>query len=372
MSRNVTACIKGANLYAMDSTTTSKAVIPAQQPSGLPPGFHAMIDDLKSIVRGAHVRAQLKVNTEMLQMYWEIGRTILARQQQEKWGAKVVARIATELRTEFPNQRGFSRSSLHYMLKMARLWPEPIVQQPAGQLPWTHLQVLMDKCKTRPELDFYIQHAVGNGWSRDDLTSAIHHTLHLSHAAALNNFDAVIPDRSAAAKEIIKDPYRLDFTELDGWHTERDLENALASRLVGFLTELGVGFAFVGRQYPVVVGDSEYRIDLLFYHCKLHCYVVLELKTRKAHPEHFGQLGFYVSVVDDLVRDKDHDRPTIGILIAESRDRSMVEYALRGYNQPIAVSTYAGLPDRVRKLLPAAEDLSRIADDVLNPPEPNS
>lgn len=359
----------GASLYAMDNEPKTKAVVPGQRASELPPGFHEMIDDLKSIVRGAHVRAQLKVNAEMLQMYWEIGRTILARQREEKWGTKVVGRTATELRTEFPNQRGFSRSSLHYMLKMARLWPEPIVQQAAGQLPWAHLQVLMDKCKTHPELDFYIQHAVRNGWSRDDLTSAIHHALHLTHAAAINNFDAVIPERSEAAKEIIKDPYRLDFTELGGRHTERDLEDALVAHLVRFLTELGVGFAFVGRQFPVVVGDSEYRIDLLFYHCKLHCYVVLELKTRKAHPEHFGQLGFYVSVVDDLVRDKQFDGPTVGILIAESRDRSMVEYALRGHNQPLAVSTYAGLPDRVRELLPSAEDLSRIADGVLNTPQ---
>ncbi|MET9656891.1 PDDEXK nuclease domain-containing protein [Streptomyces sp. NPDC006510] len=177
------------------------------------------------------------------------------------------------------------------------------------------------------------------------------------------------PERSEAAKEIIKDPYRLDFTELGGPPTERDLEDALVAHLVRFLTEPGVGFAFVGRQYPVVVGDSEYRIDLLFYHCKLHCYVVLELKTRKAHPEHFGQLGLYVSVVDDLVRDKELDGPTVGILIAESRDRSMVEHALRGYNQPPAVSTYAGLPDRVRELLPSAEDLSRIADGALNTPQ---
>ncbi|MFC5917368.1 PDDEXK nuclease domain-containing protein [Streptomyces pulveraceus] len=271
----------------MDNEPSSKAVVPGQRGSELPPGFHEMIDDLKSVVRGAHVRAQLKVNTEMLQMYWEIGRTILARQREEKWGAKGVGRIATELRTEFPGQRGFSRSSLHYMVKMARIWPEPIVQQAAGQLPWAHLQVLMDKCKTQPVLDFYIQHAVRNGWSRDDLTSAVHHALHLSHAAAINNFDAVIPERSEAAKEIIKDPYRLDFTELGGRHTERD---------------------------------------------------------------------------------KECDGPTVGILIAESRDRSMVEYALRGYNQPLAVSTYAGLPDRVRELLPSAEDLSRIADGVLNTP----
>ncbi|MGW7412632.1 PDDEXK nuclease domain-containing protein [Streptomyces sp. NPDC054863] len=132
-----------------------------------------------------------------------------------------------------------------------------------------------------------------------------------------------------------------------------------------FLTELGVGFAFVGRQYPIVVGDTEFRIDLLFYHCRLHCYVVLELKTKRAHPEHFGQLGFYVSVVDDRLRDKEVDGPTLGILIAESRDRSIVEYALRGYSQPLAVSTYAGLPQQMRELLPSTEDLSRVADKVL-------
>ncbi|MCX4675437.1 PDDEXK nuclease domain-containing protein [Streptomyces sp. NBC_01433] len=354
----------------MDSELTAKAVVPGARTSDLPPGFNEMVDQLKSIVRGAHVRAQLKVNTEMLLMYWEIGRTILERQSGERWGTKVIDRIATELRTEFPNQRGFSRSNLHYMQQMARTWPGSIVQQAVGQLPWGHIVLLMSKCKTRFELDFYAQHAVHHGWSRDELGSMIHTEFHLAQGAAANNFDVSLPDTSDAVKRILKDPYRLDFTELGGRPAERELEDALVTHLIRFLTELGVGFAFVGRQYPVVVGDSEYRIDLLFYHCKLHCYVVLELKTQKARPEHFGQLGFYVAVVDDLVRDKERDEPTIGILIAESRDRAMVEYALRGSNQPLAVSTYAGLPERVRGLLPSAEDLSRIADQVLHaPPE---
>ncbi|MEV8310686.1 PDDEXK nuclease domain-containing protein [Streptomyces flavidovirens] len=309
--------------------------------------------------------AQLKANTEMLRMYWDIGRTIVERQEKEGWGTKVVARLSVELRSAFPNQRGFSRSNLNYMLKTARVWPEQIVQQAAGKLPWGHLQLLMDKCDTRFELDFYAQHAVHRGWSRDSLGSAIHRSLHLAQGAAANNFRVSLPGKSEAVQEIFKDPYRLDFTELSGRPAERDLENALVANLVQFLTELGTGFAFVGRQYPIVVGDTEFRIDLLFYHCKLHCFVVLELKTRKARPEHFGQLGFYVSVVDDLVRDKEVDGPTLGILIAESRDRSVVEYALRGHNQPLAVSTYAGLPDQVRELMPSAEDLSRIADEVL-------
>ncbi|MCX4725524.1 PDDEXK nuclease domain-containing protein [Streptomyces sp. NBC_00963] len=346
---------------------TARGVLPAQA-SALPPGFFDLVHDLKAIVRGAHVRAQLKVNTEMLLMYWEIGRTILARQQDEKWGTGIIGRISAELRTEFPNQRGFSTRNVKYMRQLARTWPEQFGQQAAAQLPWGHLQLLMDKCETRFELDFYAQHAVHHGWSRDHLGSMIHTALHRAKGAAANNFDVSLPESSDAVKEVFKDPYRLDFTELTGRPAERDLEDALVANLVRFLTELGVGFAFVGRQYPVVVGDTEFRIDLLFYHCKLHCYVVLELKTRKAHPEHFGQLGFYVSVVDDLVRDKEVDGPTVGILIAESRDRSMVEYALRGYSKPLAVSTYAGLPERVQGLLPSAEDLSRIADDVLRKP----
>lgn len=358
----------------LTNRTTGKAVPGRQQPapSELPAGFLDMVDDLKSIVRGAHVRAQLKVNTEMLRMYWEIGRTVLERQRRERWGTKVIERIATELRTEFPRQRGFSRSNLHYMQQMARIWPDSIVQQPVGQLPWGRVVLIMGKCATRFERDFYAQQAVHHGWSRTHLESVIHQQLHLAEGAAANNFDVSLPGKSDAVRQILKDPYPLDFTELTGRPAERDLEDALVDNLVRFLTELRVGFAFVGRQYPIVVGDSDYRIDLLFYHCKLHCYVVLELKTCKARAEHFGQLGFYVSVVDDLVRDKERDEPTLGILIAESRDRAMVEYALRGYNTPLAVSTYAGLPEGVRELLPSAEDLSRIADHVLNatpPPE---
>ncbi|WLQ41732.1 DUF1016 N-terminal domain-containing protein [Streptomyces laculatispora] len=191
----------------MDSNTTPKAVVPAQQGSGgsgLPPGFHEMIDDLKAIVRGAHVRAQLKVNTEMLQMYWSIGRTILERQRGEKWGTKVVDRIATELRTEFPNQWGFSTRNLQYMQQLARIRGEQFAQQAAAQLPWGHLQLLMDKCKTRFERDFYAQHAVHHGWSRDHLGSMVHNDLHLAEGAAANNFDVTLPAGSDAVRRALR------------------------------------------------------------------------------------------------------------------------------------------------------------------------
>ncbi|MFE3253583.1 YhcG family protein [Streptomyces sp. NPDC059209] len=354
----------------MESKIAAKAVVPAQA-SELPTGFFELIDDLKSLVRGAHVRAQLKVNTEMIQMYWDIGRTILERQREEEWGAKVLDRISTELRTEFPNQRGFSRSNVKYMRQMARTWPESIGQQAVGQLPWGHIVVLMSKCATRFELDFYARHAVHNGWSRNRLTTVIREELHLAQGAAANNFDVTLPAQSAAVKEITKDPYRLDFTRLTGEPAERELEDALVDNLVRFLTELGFGFAFVGRQYPITVGTKEFRMDLLFYHFKLHRFVVIELKTTEAQPAHLGQLGFYVGAVDAFLRDPDRDDDTIGILIAESRDRASVEFALQLQNQPLAVGTYAGLPDKVKELMPSAEDLSRIADKVLHPEADN-
>jgi len=350
----------------VDNELTAEAVVPAQHRGELPAGFYEMVDDLKSIVRGAHARAQLKVNTEMLQMYWAIGRTILERQGEEKWGTKVVERIATELRTEFPNQRGFSRSNLHYMQQMARTWPDSIVQQAVGQLPWGHITTLMDKCKTRFELDFYAQHAVHHGWSRDRLGTHIRSRLHLAQGAAANNFDVTIPEQSEAATQIFKDPYRLDFTHLSDTAAERDLEDALVTRIVQFLTELGFGFAFVGRQYPITVGDTEFRIDLLFYHFRLHRFVVVELKTTKAQPSHLGQLSFYVTAVDRLLRDPERDDRTLGILIAESQDETTVEFALQSQNQPLAVSTYASLPSRVRELMPTSDDLSRIAREVLH------
>jgi predicted nuclease of restriction endonuclease-like (RecB) superfamily len=346
-------------------TPAPPASVPAQS-GGLPPGFHDMVDELKTIVRGAHVRAQLKVNTELLRMYWEIGHTILKRRGEAKWGAKVVDGIAAALRAEFPSQRGFSRTNLKYMQHFARTWPEQIGQQAAGQLPWGHIQVLLDKCKTRPEQDFYAHRAVQHGWSRAMLEHWIRQGLHLTEGAALNNFAATAPEGSEVLQELVKDPYCLDFTRLSNGVPERDLEDALVAHIVEFLTQLGIGFAFVGRQFPLRVGESEFRLDLLFYHLKLRRYIVMELKTVKATPEHFGKLNFYLAVADDLVRDKEHDNPTIGILVAAARDRAVVEYALERAGSPMAVATWTGVDAEMQKMLPPAEDLARVADGVLH------
>ncbi|TQK45516.1 putative nuclease of restriction endonuclease-like (RecB) superfamily [Streptomyces sp. SLBN-118] len=348
-----------------NSKNTEKAVIPAQG-EPLPSWYGDLLGEVKATVSRARARAQRAVNTELVQMYWEIGHHILRRQKEEGWGTKVVARLATDLKTTFPNQRGFSRSNLMYMHLMARTWPEPIVQQPVGQLPWGHIIILVTKLKTRSELDFYALRAVQQGWSRDTLERHILQELHLTEGAADANFEATLPDGAAVARDIAKDPYRLDFLGLDKEHSERELEDALVANIVSFLTELGVGFAFVGRQYSVVIGGEEFRIDLLFYHLKLHRYVVVELKTKAPRPEHIGKLGFYVTVVDQLVRDPDRDDATLGILIGADRNRAACRIALQSSNRPLAVSSYATLPPQVQALMPSEEDLARVAQEVLD------
>ncbi|MEV0092151.1 PDDEXK nuclease domain-containing protein [Streptomyces sp. NPDC050738] len=349
----------------MSDEITAKAVSLPAQSSELPPGFFDMVSDLKAIVRGAHVRAQLKVNTELIRMYWDIGQTIVSHQKEEGWGTKVVARISVELRTAFPNQRGFSRSNLNYMLKMARVWPEPIFQQAAGKLPWGHVQLLMDKCGARSELDFYASRAVQHGWSRNALEHQIRSRLHEREGAALSNFAVTAPEDSEALEAMVKSPYNLDFTGLDNQAPERTLEDALVARVVTFLTELGVGFAFVGKQYPLRVGASDFRLDLLFYHCRLHRYVIIELKTGRAEPEHFGKLNFYLAAADDLVRNPERDGPTIGLLLAANHDPAVAEYALARSGSPMAMATWTGVDAEAQKALPSAEDLARVADDVL-------
>ncbi|MFE6162404.1 YhcG family protein [Streptomyces sp. NPDC056486] len=344
-----------------------KATVPAQpHPNTLPSWYGDLLGEVKETVAGARTRAQRAVNTELVQMYWQIGKLILVRQQQEGWGTKVVSRLAADLKTAFPSQRGFSRSNLMYMHKMARTWPDPIVQQPVGQLPWGHITVLMTKLETRPELDFYTAEAVRNGWSRAILDRFIHQGLHLTQGSAANNFAATVPEGSDTLKELARDPYRLDFLGLDKHHAERELEEAIIAGMIRFLTELGVGFAFVGRQYPVVIGGDEFRIDLLFYHLKLHRYFVFELKTKDVRPEHVGKLNFYVSVVDQLVRDPRRDDATIGFLLGASHNKAAVQLALDASNNPMAVTSYSTLKPADRELVPTEEDLSRVVQDAID------
>ena len=302
-------------------------------------------------------------------LYWHIGREILKRQQEEGWGSKVVSRLAQDLKREFPDMKGFSRTNLLYMRAFAEAYSdEAIVQRSAGQIPWRHNQVLLDKLKTSEERLWYAQKSLEGGWSRDVLVMQIETGLYTRQGGAITNFERTLPKpQSDLAQQIVKDPYALDFLTLSEEAQERDLERGLVSHIRDFLMELGTGFAFVGSQYPLEVSGREYRLDLLFYHIPLHRYVVIDLKMGEFEPQHSGQMGFYVAAVDNILR-TERDDPTIGIILCKSKDRTTVEYALQGSNQPISVSSYqfqSKLPPALQKSFPSVEQLEIVLNTAI-------
>ena len=340
--------------------------------SVVPAGYADLLEQVKGEVAAARVRAARVVNTELVVLYWRIGTLIRRRRQAEGWGSRVVARLAEDLRAEFPAMRGFSPRNLVYMQTLASVVGSEIAQQPVAQLPWGHVTVLLDKLDDQGQREFYAARAAAYGWSRAVLSHHIATGLHERSGEAVTNFPATLGADSDLVNEIVQDPYNLDFLALEPGFSERHLEDALVARLTHFLAELGEGFAFVGRQYRLTVGGQDFFADLLFFHLGLRRYVVFELKVGAAAPEHLGQLNFYVNIVDDLMRRPEHDDgPTIGILLAATRDDVVVEYALRGYDTPLAVSTYtttAALPEEIRTALPSVEDLAAVVRDVRDEP----
>ena len=317
---------------------------------------------LKTQIRSARLKASLAVNRELVLLYWRIGKEILDRQHAQGWGSKVIEQLAKDLRAEFPDMKGFSRTNLLYMRAFAEAWPdEAIVQQLAGQLPWFHNCTLLDKVKGRELREWYIKKTIENGWSRSILEMQIESQAHLRIGAGQNNFERTLPaPQSDLARDIVKDPYAFDFLGITDAASERLIEKALIAHLRDFLIELGVGFAFVGSQYKLDIEGDEFYIDLLFYHTKLHCYVVIELKNTEFKFEYTGQLNGYIAAVDDLVRDPKHDTPTIGLILCKSKKKTMVEYALRGVETPMGVSTYRTSPELPKELigiLPTIEQL---------------
>ena len=327
------------------------------QSSIFPQNYDALLTRLKEQIRRSQVLAATALNREAILLYWQLGREILERQDREGWGAKVVDRLAKDLRREFPEMQGFSARNLKYMRAFAEAYPDiEIVQRLLHKLPWGHLIRLLDGVKDPEERLWYAQQTVENGWSRTVLQYQIESDLHKRQGGAITNFDLTLPKpQSDLAKELIKDPYNFSFLTLGKDAQERDLESALVTHIRDFLLELGMGFAFMGSQYPVTVDGKEYRLDLLFYHVRLRCYVVLELKMVEFEPEFSGKLNFYVSAIDDLLR-HEHDQPTIGIILCKSKQKTTVEYALRNLSTPIAVSTHQ-LPDQLKQNLPSSKQL---------------
>lgn len=328
-----------------------------------PVGYTDWLAELKRRIHAAQQRAALSVNRELVLLYWQIGRDILGRQAEQGWGAKVIDRLAVDLRTTFPDMKGFSPRNLKYMRAFAEAWPDELfVQEVLARLPWYHQLALLDKLPGPETRRWYAAQAIEHNWSRNVLVMQIESRLLERSGVAITNFPATLPaPHSDLARESLKDPYRFDFLGLTDEAQERDIEHALVRHVTEFLLELGAGFAFVGRQVLLDVGGEEFFIDLLFYHLKLRCYVVVELKAGKFKPEHLGQLSFYLTAVDRQVRDE-HDNPTIGLLLCKSRNKVVAEYALGDKSQPMGVVEYKlaqSLPDELQTSLPSIEQIER-------------
>ncbi|MFM0351611.1 PDDEXK nuclease domain-containing protein [Paraburkholderia sp. RL17-347-BIC-D] len=323
--------------------------------------YRNWLAELKQRVERARQRAAASVNRELVTLYWQIGRDILARQQQQGWGARVIDQLARDLKAAFPDMKGFSPRNLKYMRTLAQAWPEAeFVQQPAAQLPWFHLCTLLDKVKDPAAREWYADKALEHGWSRSILAMQIETGAHARTGGAITNFEERLPPpQSDLAREALKDPYVFDFLNLTEDAQERDIEQALTRHITRFLLELGAGFAFVGRQYRLEVGGDEFFVDLLFYHLKLRCYIVVELKTTPFRPEYAGQLNFYLSAIDAQVKAPE-DQPTIGLLLCKEKNRLVAEYALRGVAKPMGVAEYQLLrevPPSLETTLPSIREI---------------
>lgn len=353
--------------------TRPEAIFPvAPLAAALPADYVVTLEEIKSHLRSARVRTILAANPIVIESYWQTGKIILARQQQAAWGAKVIDRLAVDLKAAFPEMSGLSTRNLLAMKVFAREFPDaPIAQQAVAQLPWGHILQVMQRAKEAVVRDFYIRETIRNGWSRSILELNIQRQLHLRAGKAQNNFVTTMPPAdSDMATQIFKDPYLFDFIGTADPRREAEVEQALVDHIQKFLLELGRGFAFVGRQVRLEVGDQDFVLDLLFYHLHLRRYVVIELKARDFQPGDVGQINLYRAAVDDLLRHPD-DQPTIGLLLCKGRNRLVAEYALDGLENAIAVAEWQtqltqSLPEGLRSSLPTiAEIEAELAGDVV-------
>jgi predicted nuclease of restriction endonuclease-like (RecB) superfamily len=334
--------------------------------------YLAFFRDLKAYISEAKLRAAAALNKEVINMYWHIGKQIVEKKQEAKWGDKVLERLSKDLRHSFPEMRGFSKTNLKYMRIVAQLYPDGFGQQAVDQLPWGHVTLLI-RIKDSAERHWYAKQCVEQGWSRASLEKQIRSGLYKRSTLTCkkaSNFLARLPEpQSYLAQDILKNPYNFDVLGLHDDAHERDIEQASIKHIKRFLQELGKGFAFVDNQVAIEINGKEFFIDMLYYHIKLHCYVVIEIKAVPFKPEHIGQLNFYLSAVDDLFRTK-KDNPSIGLLLCKSRDKIIAEYALRDIQKPIGISEYnlsKAIPEDLETSLPTIQEI----EEELNAKNPN-
>ncbi len=319
--------------------------------------------EVKQKIKQAQLRAMVTVNQQMLLLYWDIGNMILQRQEKEGWGAKVAEQLSTDLKKEFPGMKGFSKRNILYMRQFAATYPDfEFVQPVVAQISWAHNIILLYKCNDEAERFWYAKKAIENGWSKRMLVLQIESKLHERQGRVLNNFQQTLPAAdSEMAQQVFKDPYIFDFLTLSSDAVEQDLEEQLLKHVTKFLLELGKGFAFVGRQYPLTIADEDFRIDLLFYHLKLRRYVAIDLKMKKFKPEDAGKMNFYLSAIDDIVKDE-NDNPSIGVILCKDKKDVLVEYALKDMSKPIGVSEFRlteAIPEELKSNLPTIEEFEK-------------
>jgi predicted nuclease of restriction endonuclease-like (RecB) superfamily len=340
------------------------ALFPSAPPrANLPRDYGAVLNEIKRRIRQERLRVVMAANSAMVLLYWDIGRMILQRQDRAGWGAKVIDRLAKDLRDEFPDMKGFSPRNLKYMRAFAAAWPErAIVQGPLAQITWYHNIALLEKLSKSEDRLWYARQTLADGWSHNILVLQIENRAHERQGKAITNFQGTLPPtESDMASHVFKDPYLFDFLGTADPRREREVEQALVDHIQRFLLELGTGFAFVGRQVLLEVGDQDFYIDLLFYHLKLRSYVVIELKAVPFDPAFVGQLNLYLSTVDDLLRHPD-DKLSIGLLLCRSKNQVVVEYALRHLKRPIGVAQWEtsivkSLPKEFKGILPTVEEI---------------
>ncbi len=339
----------------------------------VPASYASLLKDLKTRIHQERLRSVLASNGVLINLYWDIGSAILKKQKEEGWGAKIIDRLSADLSKEFPDMKGFSPRNLKYMRAFTTAWPDKtIVQRVIAQIPWRSNIALLDKLDNPRDRLWYAQKILEFGWSQPILCIQIDSQAHKRAGKALNNFPLALPPAdSDMAQQVFKDPYIFDFLGTADARREKEVEQALVNHIQRFLLELGQGFAFVGRQVRLELGDSDFYIDLLFYHLKLRCYVAIELKAGKLEPGHVSQLNMYLNVVDDILRHPD-DKPTIGLLLVRQKNRLVAEYALRGYKNPIGVAQWEtqitrSLPKILKSSLPTIEEIEKeLGKDVGN------
>jgi predicted nuclease of restriction endonuclease-like (RecB) superfamily len=332
--------------------------------------YNDVLENIKETVKQTQFRAMVVVNRKLITLYWQIGKTILAQQSEQGWGSKIIDNLSKDLSAEFSDMKGFSSRNLKYMRKFAETYPDfEFVQQVVAQIPWNQNLTLIDKIQEEKKRIWYIKKSIELGWSRSVLIHQIELGLYERQALPnkkINNFTQVLPKvQSELANEIMKDPYVFDFLDLGEEKQERDIEKALVSSIRDFLVELGAGFAFVGQQYHLEVGGEDFYIDLLFYHLKLRCYMVIELKAKDFRPQDIGQLNFYLAVVDDVLR-HENDAPTIGLLLCKSKNKIVAEYALKNMTNALGISEYIvtkELSDELKMALPSIEKIEQELKD---------